>query len=388
MSASTICLRGGRVFDGTGFTAASVVIKDDRISRIVEPDVPIQADEVIDAQGFVVAPGLIDLHFHGCCGHDFCDGTSEALSAIARSEASWGITSICPATMTFPEDRLLTVMKTAARWKAADDEAALVGINMEGPFISPGKIGAQNPHFVQQPNIAMMHRLMDASEGLVKLVDIAPEEAGAIEFIEQLHRDVRISIAHTCATYKQARSAFEAGARQVTHLYNAMPPLHHRAPGPIPAAVEEDGVSAEIITDGIHVSAAMVRLAFQLFTGARMILISDSMMACGMGDGTFELGGQAVSVTDRRATLVDGTLAGSASNLADCLAWAITEADIPAEVALRSATANPAQALGIADEVGSIGAGKKADLVLFDSSWKVAGVILRGRVIKPLQLPA
>ena len=314
-------------------------------------------------------------------GHDFCDGTHESIDAITRYEASRGVTAWCGTTMTFPEEKLAGIMECAAEHVDAPDAAALVGINMEGPFISPEKVGAQNPAYVQRCDAAMFRRLQNASGGKIKLVDIAPEEPGALEFVDEMHDDVRISIAHTCANYDQAAEAFRRGAKHVTHLYNAMPGLHHRKPGVIPAALEA-GATPEIIADGVHIHPAMVRLAFSMFGAERMILISDSMEATGMPDGEYSLGGQAVTKNGSHATLHDGTLAGSATDLMGCMRVAATEMGLPLEVAVRAATENPARAIGVFDERGSLDAGKIADVVLLDADLNVAGVILRGKRIR------
>lgn len=368
----------GRVFTGREIVDGDVFISE---GRFVDAAHYVDDGVVIDASGLVVAPGLIDLHFHGALGCDFCDATPESLATIAAYEASQGVTAICPATMTFTEETLSPIMENAAAFQPAADQAALVGINMEGPFISPNKVGAQNPLYVQQASSSMLDRLQEKSGGLVKLVDIAPEEPGALEFIKQEAGKVRISVAHTCADYEQAAAAFDAGACHITHLFNAMPGLHHRKPGPIAAAAERADVTPELICDGVHVHPAMVRLAFQVFGPERMILISDTMEAAGLEDGEYSLGGQPVTVCGNRATLHSGTLAGSNTNLALCLGVAVREMGIPLEHALRAATANPARALGIQDERGAIAPGMVADCILLDPEARVQQVVLRGTLL-------
>ena len=375
---------GGKVFADGALRDADVRLDGATIAQ-VEPSgslAPERGEQVVDATGCVVSPGLIDVHFHGCAGHDFCDGTPEAIAAIARYQARRGVTAICPATMTYPEGRLASIMDAARSFAPAADQAQLVGINMEGPFISPNRVGAQNPAYVQPADAGMFRRLQERAGGLVKLVDVAPEEPGALDFIAEVAGEVRVSVAHTCADYDCARAAFEAGARQMTHLFNAMPGLSHRAPGPIAAAAERDDVTPELIADGVHVHPAMVRLAFQLFGAGRVILISDSMRACGKGNGTFDLGGQDVRVDGNLATLADGTIAGSVTDLAACVSCAVREAGVPVEAALRAATENPARALGVDGRRGRIARGCIADLVLFDSDMEVSGVIVRGALLE------
>lgn len=368
----------GKVFTDGAFVERTVHAVD---GRFVEAGGETDG-VVVEARGCYVVPGLVDVHFHGCMGHDFCDASAASYDAIARYEASRGVTAICPATMTYPEDKLRSIMEAARAWQAPEDGADLVGVNMEGPFISPDKIGAQSPAYVQRADAGMFRRLQEAAGGLVKLVDIAPEEAGAMEFLDELAGEVRVSIAHTCADYDTAREAFARGARHLTHCYNAMPGLHHRKPGPIAAAAERDDVTVELICDGIHIHPAMVRLAFDLFGRDRVCLVSDTMRACGLEDGTYDLGGQDVTVRGPRATLADGTLAGSVSDLMSCLVCAVQEMEVPLEDAVRAATANPARAVGIDAERGSIARGKIADAVVLGSDLKIRHVVVRGKLLR------
>lgn len=247
-----------------------------------------EMDVCVDAAGLYAIPGLVDIHFHGAVGWDFCDASEKGLQEIAAYEAENGILAICSATMAYGEDALGNIMDVAVSWKNQTG-AALVGINMEGPFLSPQKAGAQNPQHLRKPDAEMFERLQRRAGGLIQLVGLAPELGGAMDFIEACHDRVRISLAHSEADYETATEAFRRGACHVTHLYNAMQGMDHRKPGPVIAALEQNAM-VELICDGVHVHPAMARLAFQTFGADRIILISDSMRACGLGDGDYELG--------------------------------------------------------------------------------------------------
>lgn len=372
-------ISGGKVFSGAGFEERDLFIEGGAFASELQGEC--SAQDTVDASGCWVIPGLIDVHFHGAMGHDFCDADDAGIASIARYEASQGVTAIFPTTMTLPEARLIPIVSVIAAHESAPDEASIVGINMEGPFIAPGKVGAQNPAYVRGATAAEFARWQKAAQGKIKLVDVAPEEEGNLDFIREASEEVRVSIAHTCATYDDARAAFEAGARHMTHLYNAMPSLHHRDPGPIAAAADRNDVTCEIIADGVHIHPAMVRLAFRLFPD-RMILISDSLRACGLGDGTFELGGQEFTVRGNRATIANGSLAGSVSSVMACLRTAVTKMGIPLADAVRAATITPARALGVFGERGSLDAGKTADAVVLDADLNVRHVVLRGALLK------
>ena len=344
--------------------------------------------EVIDGSGCFAVPGLKDIHFHGCVGYDFCDGTQEAIQAIAAYEASVGVTSIVPATMTYGEEKLRGICEAAEKYRREQEkypgQADLCGINMEGPFISMSKKGAQNPAYIQRPDVEMFRRLNEASGGCIRLVALAPEVEGAMEFIDSLHDETVISIAHTAADYETADEAMNRGVHHMTHLYNAVNPLAHRDPGPVGAAADHEDCEAELICDGIHIHPAVVRDTFRMFGEERVILISDSMMAAGLQDGEYELGGQAVTVRGRKAILADGTIAGSATNLMDCVRTAVQQMGIPLETAIRCAAVNPARSVGIYGRYGSVTPGKKANLVLLDQK----DLSLRQVILKGKKLPA
>ena len=377
-------IANGKVFDGQCFRERDVVVEGQAFSRI-EASGAATCDaggaDTVDASGCYVIPGLIDVHFHGAMGHDFCDASDEGISAIAAYEARRGVTSICPTTMTLPEERLAPIVASVAAHEAAAGEAGIVGINMEGPFIAPDKVGAQNPAYVRSASLEEFARLQEQAQGLIKLVDVAPEQPGNLEFIRQVSHDVRVSVAHTCTGYDDACAAFDAGARHMTHLFNAMPALHHREPGPIAAGAERNDVTAEVIADGVHIHPAMVRLAFALFGDDRMILISDSLRACGLGDGEYELGGQQFFVKGNRATIANGSLAGSVSDVMACMRTAVRTMGIPLTSAVKAATVNPARALGLDGKLGAIAPGYQADAVVLDRDLNIKHVVLRGKAL-------
>ncbi len=337
--------------------------------------------EVLDVEGCILIPGLTDIHFHGCMGEDFSDGEMDGLQTIADYELSRGITQICPAGMTLPETELIKMCENAARHKSESDTGAeLVGVHLEGPFLSAAKRGAQNASWLRDPDTALFDRLQSAAQGLIKQVSIAPELPGSMDFIREVSKTTLVSLAHTEADYETALAAFEAGALKITHLYNAMPPFLHRAPGIIGAALDYPECWAELICDGIHVHPSAVRAAFRIFGEHRIILISDTMRAAGMPDGKYTLGGQEVYVNGKTATLKDGTLAGSVTDLMDCMKAAVSMG-ISLSSAVTAAAVNPAKALGIYSFTGSLESGKFANMVLLDQNFEIKAVIFRGKVI-------
>lgn len=369
-------IQNGRVFtEKFIFENADMRLQDGRIRQVSrEPLLPEPGEQTLDAGGLLVIPGLVDIHFHGCAGHDFSDAGEDGLFAIAAYENSIGVTSICPATMTLPEERLSEIVRGAAAHKRKKGEAALVGIHLEGPYISPEKVGAQNPDYVQTISAEAVSRLLADSRGLLKLMTVAPEQPGVPEVIREFHDRICFSVGHTNASYEDAERAFSLGARHMTHLFNAMPPLHHRMPGPIAAGAEHPDVMAEIITDGIHVAPAMIRFAFRLFGPERMILISDSCRACGMPDGRYELGGQEVIKRSGAAWLPAGNLAASACDLFEMMRRAVSFG-IPLEDAVRAATANPADSIGEGASCGRIAEGLAGRVLLVTPELSLVRVV-------------
>lgn len=365
----------GWIFADGRFARGGFSVENGRFAHVLE-DVPGPAE---DLDGALVIPGLVDIHVHGCAGADFSDGDYAGLVRMARYLARRGVTSFAPASMTLPYDALDKAFHAAARLRREGlaDGARLMGIQMEGPFLSREKRGSQNPAYLRLPDWDRFLRLYDAAEGLLRIVDVAPELPGAVEFTRRASEKCRVSVAHTAAGYDQAAAVFDAGATHLTHLFNAMSGIHHRHPGPIGAASERENVTAELICDGIHVHPSAVRMAFRLFPG-RICLISDALRCCGMADGSYSLGGQEILLSGGVARLTGGAIAGSAADLYQCMRRAVSFG-IPWEQAVWAATALPARVIGRESETGAIADGRAADFVICGGELEPEAVYLGGK---------
>jgi len=338
--------------------------------------------DTFDARGCYVIPGLVDIHIHGAAGADFCDGSSRSIECIARFLLQHGVTGFLGTSMALPEERLSDIY-TAARsfvGQPFSSQAILQGINMEGPFFNVKKRGAQNEKYITGADYEMFMRLYAASGSNIKTVAVAPEVEGALAFIGKARLLCNVSIAHTCADYDTACSAFAEGANHVTHLFNGMSGFLHREPGIVGAAADYDAF-VEVICDGLHIHPSMVRAIFKIFSDDRVCLISDAMCACGMPDGRYELGGQTVTVANGSATIGNGSLAGSVVVLSECMRRAV-EFGVPLEKALKAATINPAKAVGLDGTIGSLSVGKRADILVLDRDLKLRNVVFNGEIIK------
>ena len=331
------------------------------------------ADQILDGKGCYAIPGLLDVHFHGCLGLDVCDGTEEAVHTIARYEAESGITAICPATLTLPADELKAILANMAdfrdrmeRGEVPDGDrcADIVGINMEGPFISVVKKGAQNADYIIPCDAELAREFYEASGGLLKFIGLAPEDnPDFVGYINKVKEFTGVSLAHTNADYASAKKAFDAGARHAVHLFNAMSAFTHRDPGVVGAVSDS-------------------RTAFRFNGADRMIIISDSLRSTGMPDGDYVLGGQAIIKKGKYCRLAEGgALAGSVSNQFECMVNAVKEMEIPLETAVACSTIHPAKAIGVDDLYGTIEEGKYGDLVLLNEDLELMAVVKRGKVI-------
>ena len=359
------------------FREGAFEVVDGKFGAILPDTVP---EDAIDLGGATVIPGLVEVHSHGNSGADFSDGDYEGLKAMAKYFAQCGVTSFAPASMTLPYDVLSKAFATAKMLKeeAPEGYSRIMGIQMEGPYFSYAKRGAQNPDYLKEPDFEGFKKLYEECGGLVRIVDIAPELPGAAEFVAKAKELCTVSIAHTDSDYDHAKAAVDAGVTHLTHLYNAMPAIHHRNPGVIPACVENENVQAEIICDGYHIHPASVRLAFAMFKN-RMVLVSDSGRCAGQPEGyQFDLGGQMAEIRGGVSKLVGSeTIACSASNLWTCLTNAISWG-VPEEEAIRAASYNPAKALGVQDQIGSIETGKLADFLVCSADYSQKRIFLAG----------
>lgn len=371
-------LKHALVFDDAFNPVSSDIAVDSEWITEVGPG--LSGADSLDLSGQMIVPGFIDIHIHGCMGADTCDGTRQAIETIARHLVENGVTSFCPATMTIPPEQLKHAILTVRDCMLSPpDGAAVCGVNMEGPYISAHKKGAQAATDIRVPDLEEFTRLYEETGRVIRLLDLAPECAPE-GFIEGASKLCRISVAHSSADYDEVRRAFSQGARHATHLYNAMTGFSHRAPGAVGAVLEDERVTAELICDGQHLHPSVLRTSFRLLGDNRAVIISDSMRAAGLPDGVSELGGQPVFVKNGHALLEDGTIAGSTTNLLAEIKN-LLQFGIPFRQILRAATINPATVLGLEDSIGSIRAGKRADLVVLDQNYDISMVIARGAVV-------
>ena len=375
-------LSGARVITPDSRTEPSdVLIEDGRIAA-VSPGLSGDGADTVDLSGAVIAPGFIDVHVHGGGGHPLITTDSGEIEAYARWAVSQGVTSFLATVCAPTPEAALDCLAACANAHEASDGAALLGVNLEGPFVSPERRGALPPSWPATPDAETFRRLLDASGGKLRLMTVAPELPGSAEVIrEALSGDVRVSVGHTDATYEVARDAFAAGASHVTHAFNAMRPFHHREPGPLGAALEADDVTVEVIADGVHLHPATVRTLVSAFGPERIALITDGVTPAGQDNGTFRIGDVEARLKDGGMRLPDGTIAGSVATMADVVRnvvrWDV--ADLAAAATMASAT--PARALGLGERKGRVAPGYDADLIALTDDLSVAATWVAGQLV-------
>lgn len=333
---------------------------------------------------YVVVPGFIDEHVHGAAGSDAMDGTMEDLGKIANALASEGTTAFLATTMTQSPENITKALKAVKAYRELSPEsgAEILGVHLEGPFISKDFVGAQPIEYLAKPSVEVFKKYQDASGDCVRIVTLAPEVEGSTELIKYLvSQNIVASIGHTNATYVDVKKAVEVGATNLTHTYNAMKPLHHREVGTVGSGFLFDELNCECICDGIHVSGPAIQLLHKNKPADKMTLITDAMRAKHMPDGVSELGGQVVIVKNGEARLENGTLAGSVLKMNNAVKNVMKFLNLPLEEVVKLASQNPAKNLDVFDQMGSIKEGKRADFVILDKDLNVVQTVRNGKVI-------
>lgn len=376
-------IANGRIYtENETIEQGYILIENGKIIQIAEGEY--QGDlTTIDVKGQHVLPGFIDIHMHGGYGEDAMDASFEGLKHLSESLLSEGTTSFLATTMTQSDENIIKALKNIVDYQEQQDSlnaASIVGIHLEGPFISEYKVGAQNPAYVQRPSVEKVQQFQEIANNQIKVMTFAPEVEGADETLSTLHDQINFSIGHTVATFDEVNEAVAQGAKHVTHLYNAGTPFEHRNPGLSGAAWLNDELSTESIVDGIHSHPASVKIAYKQKGNKRFFLITDAMRAKGMPDGEYDLGGQNVVVKGSEARLASGALAGSILKMNEGLKNLIAYTGASLDDLWRVTSLNQAIALKIEDDKGSIAIGKDADIVVVDDDIQVLTTIKSGKV--------
>lgn len=375
------CIVNGKLVLPDKIAEGKALLFDDTIAEIADASaVDTGKYETIDAQGMYVAPGLLDMHIHGYAGEDTSDANEDGLLKMCRALAENGVTSWCPTTMTVAKEDILAAFDTVRKVHARTDcyGAKVLGVNCEGPFINPSKKGAQAEEHILRPDAKF---ILDNAD-IVRVFTIAPEMDGGLECIREVYEDGRVlvSMGHTGATYEEAMAGIQAGVRHATHLFNAMTPLMHRNPGVVGAALSSDNVSCELIADTFHVNKGLFGLVAKIKKD-KLCLITDCMRAGGMPDGTYTLGGQPVHKTGIKCLLEDGTIAASVLRLNEAVRNLYENTDLTLPQAVACASLHPAKALKVDDKIGSLEAGKCADIIIFDDQFDIQKTIIGGNTV-------
>ncbi len=365
----------------------AIIVEKGKIKEIVNKEelssVTLTGAEVIEAQDKFVVPGYIDIHIHGGGGSDVMDGNYEAINQISITHSHFGTTSFLPTTMTMSKDKILRSLRSIGEAaKKGTAGAEILGIHMEGPYINPEKKGAQKEEDIRVPSIEEFTQFQQASGDLIRLVTIAPEIPGAIDFIKYLDKqNIIVSVGHSNATYTQVQAAIQAGLSHVTHTFNAMRGLHHREPGVVGAALSSPELTVEMIADGIHIHPVVMKILIQAKEIEKIVLITDAMRAAGMSEGIYELGGQEVTVDKEQARLKDGTLAGSILTMDQAVKNLVTKVSISLPKAIQMASFNPAKSIGVENKKGSLEPGKDADIVILNKKLEAELTMVTGKVV-------
>lgn len=359
-----------------------VVVEGDKIVEInIEDKIKLEdIDLVIDGKGNFLAPGFVDIHNHGNMGFDIMDSTEEAIDNIGEFHLKNGVTSYLGTVITSSYENMSNAIRNLVDYKNKEELSQLIGIHLEGPFFSLDKKGAQPAKYIKNPNMKEIREILHISKERLKMVSIAPETSGALDIISYLRsKDVTVALAHSNASFEEAEAGISYGATVATHLYNGMREFNHREPGIIGAVLLDERVYCEIIYDRIHLHDAAVKIALKIKGADKLILVSDAMMAAGLSDGDYELGGQKVIVKNSSARLETGNLAGSTLNLRDAVYNITHHLNIPISDAIRMASLSPAKAIKIDKYKGSIEIGKDADMILIDKDINILGAMIMGK---------
>ena len=357
------------------------ILIENGIIKEINPNTT-SSDSVIDCKGLYVAPGFIDIHIHGAGGYDTMDGTFDAINEISKTICKYGTTSFTPTTMTMSAEDILKSMTAIKKAKLeGTDGAQVLGAHLEGPFISPNAIGAQNPNYLIKPTFENFESMTGDAMDSVVSITMAPEVDGAKELASILtEKGIRCSIGHTKATYEEAMEGIKCGCSHATHLFNAMTPFTHREPGVV-GAVFDSEITTETISDGIHIAYPSLRVAYKQKGTDKVLLITDAMMACCMPDGMYSLGGQDVEVKNGAARLLSGSLAGSILTLDVAVKNIFKNTNYPLNEVIKMATYNGAKHCKVDDKKGLIKEGYDADLILFDDNIDIKYVIVNGKLV-------
>lgn len=362
---------------------AVILIDGKNIKQILtdkkETDGKFRGQFIVDGGGQLLIPGMIDVHIHGANNYNMMDGTTESIQVVSKACAQTGCTSFLVTSVSSTLEELLLMIRQTKKVVGKEEGAKIAGIHLEGPYLNVKKKGMQNPKFLRHPDLREMNEIFKEANGLIKMVTIAPELPGGLEMIDFLReKGIVVAIAHSNATYEEAQLAFERGATHITHCFNAMPSIHHRHPGLVTAALEDNNISVQVIVDGIHLHPGIVRLLHKVKGANSIVLTTDAMQAMGVGDGEYIFGGHQVIVKDGIARIKDGTLASSTITMNKSVKLS-TEFGIPLEDTVKMATSVPANILGL-KRIGQLNEGNTADLVLLDKDFNVSKTWIDGKI--------